>query len=149
MTRSDEIEMGLAGMDVQRAQVLDRPLREGWAPVVGVNLYEVADEDWERHQELVNKLKAAPQSWVDEGARIRLLARWRAEDSPGIHQVIWVNWFPSAYAFLGPEATDSERHDLEEWLSIIRNRQWFVAEEVTAAVDPQWRPPRPESAADE
>ena len=141
-----EIEKRIGQMDTLRAAVLRTPLREAWAPVVGLNLYEVANHDWQRHQELVKKLKAAPQSWVDAGARIHLLARWRDEESPGVHQVIWVNWFPSAEAFLGDEATDAERRDLEEWFSLIRNRRWFVAEDVTGVVDPQWRPPHPEGA---
>ena len=134
-------------MDALHAAVLGRPLREAWAPVVGLNLYEVSNDDWPRHQELIERLKAAPQSWVDAGARIHLVAHWRDEDSPAVHQVIWVNWFPSAESFLGDAATDAERRDLEEWFSIIRNRRWLVAEDVTGAVDPQWSPPQPESAA--
>ena len=141
------IEKRIGQMDAVHAAVLGTPLREGWAPVVGLNLYEVADRDWQRHQELVEKLKAAPQSWVDAGARIHRLARWRDEESPGAHQVVWVNWFPSAEAFLGDEATDTERRDLEEWFSIIRNRRWVVAEDVTGVVDTQWCPPLSEREA--
>ena len=140
MATPGEIEERIGTMDALHAAVLSRPLREGWAPAVGLNLYEVADEDWPRHQELVEKLKAAPQTWVDRGARIQLLARWRDDDSPGFQQVIWVNWFPTIEAFLGESATDSERDDLNEWYSIITNRRWYVGEDVTAEVDPEWRP---------
>jgi steroid delta-isomerase-like uncharacterized protein len=119
-------------MSPARRAVLEQPLREAWAPVVGINVYDVPDAEWERHQQLVRELGPSPAAWPRRG-RIHLLAAWRGD---GVRHVVWVNWFPEAAAFLGGEATHDEQAALDEWLSLIRGRTWHVAQDFTAEVAP-------------
>jgi hypothetical protein len=127
----DTLEKALAAMPPARRAALDAPLRGGWAPVVGINLYEVPEENWERHQELVRLLDAAAATQVRQGARIHLLAAWPGD---GVRHVLWVNWFPRAEFFLMGGATAEEQALLEEWLGLIRNRIWHVGEDLTSQV---------------
>ena len=117
-------------MSPARRAVLERPLREAWAPVVGINLYDVSDSDWERHTALVRQLGPSPAAWPRRG-RIHVLAAWRGA---GIRHVLWVNWFPDAAAFLGGNATADEQALLDEWLALIRDRSWSVGQDFTAEV---------------
>jgi hypothetical protein len=144
----DVVERALVGMAAERRMVLEQPLRDGWAPVVGINLYEVPDDQWQHHVELVRRLGPSPAAWLESGARIQLLAAWRGQ---GVRHVLWVNWFPAADVFLGPPPTPDEQAVLDEWLSVIRHRTWHVGEDFTHPVEntpagPS--PARPESGAD-
>jgi len=118
-------------MPPDRRAVLEQALREGWSPVVGINLYEVAEQDWQQHLELVRQLGPAPRSWLDSGARIHLLAAWRGPDS---RHVLWVNWFPTADTYLAGAATPDEEELLNSWRSLIHNREWHVGEDLTQSV---------------
>jgi hypothetical protein len=126
-----EIDRALAAMPARRRAVLEAPLRGGWASVVGINLYDVPEENWERHQELVRLLDAAPASWVKEGACIHLLAAWPGE---GVRHVLWVNWFPRADFFLKESGAPEELALLDEWLGLIRDRVWHIGQDLTAEV---------------
>src|SRR5436190_17849852 len=111
-------------MAPERRAVLEQLLREAWAPVVGINLYDVPEDKWERHTELVRLLGPSAAAWPQRG-RIHVLAAWRGE---GVRHVLWVNWFPSASAFLGGAATAEEQALLDEWLGLIQQRTWHVGE---------------------
>src|ERR1051326_46132 len=125
------VERALAGMNAQGRAVLEQPRRESWAPVVGINLYDVAEQDWQRHLDLVRQLGPSPLAWVERGARVHLLAAWRGA---GVRHVVWINWFPAANLFLGADATPQEQAQLAEWLAMIGDRTWHVAEDFTHLV---------------